>query len=187
MDARALSEGSAWMEFAAAVYSLYLSNTDITEIVTALKAVGFRSENICLFLASSHLQASALRNVSLQTEASGKEAKTAHPIAPGQLDAVGAIVIPRTTFLIRSQAFLRPFAEAALPADVSKLLLNLGLCEQDSQRFTAQLQKEGFLIYLLTANMERAKWAMEILRLTGASEAGTLERIKKAKKAGAAA
>lgn len=70
----------------------------------------------------------------------------------------------------------------------SGVLIQLGFSDSDAERFALQLSREGSLIYVMSADLERAKWAMEILRSTGASETGTFERVKKkTKNAGAAA
>jgi hypothetical protein len=78
--------------------------------------------------------------------------------------------------------FLSPsYAEPAV-------LAQLGFPESEAQRFALELKSKASLVYVMSSDLERAKWAMEILRSTRASETGTFERIKKrSSNAGAAA
>jgi hypothetical protein len=62
----------------------------------------------------------------------------------------------------------------------SRSLEGLGFPEGDARRFERQLDEVGALVYVSCSEGARTRWALELLRGTGAQEAGTLENAEDA-------
>lgn len=165
------------MENAAAAYGVYPDAVEVTEVVRALNGAGFDNEHICLMLAPSHPIAAVVRDVHSPDQEGKAGAVTAGLI--GWLSGFGAVVIPSIGFFIRSQPFLQALLvarDAPALCGNSRTLAGLGFPEIDAQRLEQQLQQEGFLVYVASQEVAQMKWALELLRLTGAHESATLER-----------
>jgi hypothetical protein len=62
----------------------------------------------------------------------------------------------------------------------SRTLEGLGFSEPEARRFETRLGDLGALIYVSCPETAKTRWALELLRGTGAEEAGTVENEKSA-------
>lgn len=97
----------------------------------------------------------------------------------GWLSGLGAVVIPKVGFFIRSRTFLNALVVTRdAPALCgARTLAGLGFSDTVAERFEKRLGRAGFLVYVVSQKSARARWAIELLRATGAQETATLERI----------
>jgi len=165
------------MEHTAAAYGVYPDAVEVAQVVRTLNAAGFENQHICLMLAPTHPIATMVRSANLLN--AEREASVVTAALIGWLSEFGAVLIPSIGFFIRSQAFLRALRvarDAPALCGNSRTLAGLGFTESHTARFEAQLQKEGFLVYVVSVEVARVRWALELLRRTGASESSTLDR-----------
>ena len=165
------------MDHTAAAYGVYAEAVEVAGVMRTLKGAGFDSEHICLMLAPTHPIATAVRDANILNQEREASAVTAGLI--GWLSEFGAVVIPSIGFFIRSQAFFHALVVArdspALGGN-SQTLSGLGLPDCDAMRFEAQLERTGFLVYVASPEIAKARWALELFRITGAEESAVLER-----------
>jgi hypothetical protein len=164
------------MDHAAAAYGVYRDTVEVAEVVRTLNAAGFENEHICLLLAPTHPIATIVRDTNVLNQK--REASVAITGLIGWLSDFGAVVIPSIGFFIRSQAFfhaMRAARDAPALCGNSGTLVGLGFPSPDAERFAAQLQQAGFLVYVASHEVAKVEWALELLRITGARESATLE------------
>ncbi len=164
------------MDSTAAAYGIYPDAVEVTEVVRTLNGAGFESESIYLMLAPTHPIATVVRDANILNVERETSAVAAGLI--GWLSEFGAVVIPSIGFFIRSQTFLHALLAARdAPAlcGNSRTLAGLGFPDRDAERFETQLQQTGFLVYVASMEMAQLKWALQLLRFTGAQESATLE------------
>ena len=165
------------MDHTAAAYGIYPDAVEVAEVVRTLNAAGFENEHICLLLAPTHPIATIVRDAKVLNQE--REASVAITGLIGWLSDFGAVVIPSIGFFIRSQAFFHAVLvarDAPALCGNSGTLVGLGFPGTDAERFAAQLQQAGFLVYVASHEVAKVKWALELLRITGARESATLER-----------
>jgi len=164
------------MSLNTAAYGLYSQDVALTDVVHTLNSAGFENESICMMLSPTHPIAALVREASLFGSECESNAVTAALI--GWLSEFGAVMIPTVGFFIRSQAFFRALMVTretpALCGD-SRTLSGLGFTDDEADRFEHQLRQVGVLVYVSCPESERTKWACEVLRHAGASEASTLD------------
>ena len=164
------------MDHTTAAYGVYPDAVQVTEVVSTLNGAGFENEHMCLMLAPTHPIATIVRDANILNQEREASAMTAGLI--GWLSEFGAVVIPSIGFFIRSQAFLHALLVARdAPALCGnfRTLAGLGFAHVDAERFEAQLQQTGFLVYVASQEVAKVKWALELFRLTGAEESAALE------------
>ncbi len=165
------------MDHTAAAYGVYPDAVEVAEVVRTLNAAGFGNEHICLLFAPTHPIATIVRDANVLNQQ--REASVAIKGLIGWLSDFGAVVIPSVGFFIRSQAFFhaeRVARGAPALCGNSGTLVALGFPDTDAERFAAQLQQAGFLVYVASHEVAKVEWALELLRITGARESATLER-----------
>jgi hypothetical protein len=60
------------------------------------------------------------------------------------------------------------------------MLVGLGFPDEDAKRFEEKLRRAGFLVYVASPQIARVRWAVELLRGTGANETAALEKRARA-------
>lgn len=164
------------MDHSPAAYGVYSDAVEVAQVVRTLNSAGFENEQICLMLAPTHPIATIVRETNILNQEREASAVTTGLI--GWLSDFGAVVIPSIGFFIRSQAFFHALLvarDAPALCGNSGTLAGLGFPDTDADRFSAQLQQSGFLVYVASPEVARARWALELLRITGAEESATLE------------
>jgi hypothetical protein len=161
---------------ATAAYGIFPNNVALNEVTQTLNHGGFDKESICMMLPPTHPIAVTVRDAGLRV--SEREANAATAGLIGWLSEFGAVVIPSVGFFIRSQVFLRALItgrDSVGPCSHSNTLVGLGFQEHDAERFADHLDAIGALVYVSCPEPARMRWAVELLRGTGADETGTLE------------
>jgi len=159
-----------------AAYAVYPQNVALNEVVRTLQRGGFDKESICMMLSPTHPIASIVRDTNCG--AFNEDANVVSAGLLGWLTEFGAVVIPTFCFFIRSSQFFR--ALVSEPDSVafcgrSTTLGSLGFTPQDADRFEKRLRQTGVLVYVSCTESARARWALELLRPAGATEAGLIE------------
>ncbi|MGA9978726.1 MAG: hypothetical protein WBQ08_08835 [Candidatus Sulfotelmatobacter sp.] len=166
------------MENTAAAYGVYADEVDVEEVVRMLNVAGFENDSMCVMLAPTHPIAEIVRSAGVLITEGGDVAATSELI--GWLSQLGAVVIPGVGFFIRSRAFFSALVvtrnDFALCGN-SRALVGLGFSDADAERFEKQLAQAGFLVYVASQKVARLRWAVELLRATGAQETATLEKV----------
>jgi|SRR5579872_4480579 len=166
---------------ATAAYGVFPHGVILNEVLQTLNRGGFRNESICMMLPPTHPIATIVRDAGLRPAA--REANMATAGLIGWLSEFGAVVIPTVGFFVRSQAFFDALLErndAMARCGSSRSLEGLGFPEGDARRFERQLDEVGALVYVSCSERARTGWALELLRGTGAEEAGALENAEEA-------
>jgi hypothetical protein len=159
-----------------AAYGMYPHRVALNEVTKTLNQAGFENHDICMMLSPKHPIATVVREanvISADREASAGSARLI-----GWLAEFGAVVIPTVGFFIRSQEFFQAIVTekgSLARCGSSSTLEGLGFPECDAERFDSQLKDVGVLVYVSCPETAKTKWALELLRGTGAEEAGTLE------------
>jgi hypothetical protein len=166
------------MENIAAAYGVYADEVDIAEVVRTLDRAGFQKEDICVMVAPTHPMAEVVRSASVLNAGNNEDsAATAGLIR--WLSELGAVVIPTVGFFIRSRAFFNVLVAATDAPSLcgnSRMLAGLGFPDEDARRFEEKLRRAGFLVYVASPQIARVRWAVELLRGTGADETAALEK-----------
>jgi hypothetical protein len=164
------------MDHTAAAYGVYPDAVEVAEVVRTLTGAGFDNEQICLMLAPTHPIAIIVRNGNILRQEHQASVVTAGLIH--WLSQFGAVLIPSIGFFIRSQTFFHALAvarDAPALCGNSRTLAGLGFPDHDAVRIEAQLQHTGFLVYVVALEIAKVRWALQLLRLSGAKESATLE------------
>lgn len=165
----------------AAAYGVFPQSVALNEVLQTLNRGGFGKESICMMLPPTHPIATILRDAGVRD--AEREANIATAGLIGWLSEFGAVVIPTVGFFIRSQAFFHALVmrnDAMARCGSSRSLVELGFPEGDARRFERQLDDVGALVYVSCSERASTRWALELLRGTGAQEAGTLENAEEA-------
>jgi hypothetical protein len=162
---------------ASAAYAIYPQNVALNEVLQTLRQGGFDKESICMMLSPSHPIAATVREANMH--AFEREANTLTARLIGWLSEFGAVVIPTFGFFIRSQAFFRALVaeqDSISRCGRSGTLAGLGFPEDDARRFENQVRKDGALLYVsCPETAQKQQWVLELMRATGAEEAGLLQ------------
>lgn len=155
-----------------AAYGVYPHTTGLEGVTRILLQRGFDKESICMMLPAEHPIAALVR----QASSGAAEGAANHEAAGlvGWLSEFGAVFIPSFGFFIRSQEFFQTLMTGDASGD-SGALAALGFPEDKAKRFGNQLRNLGVLLYLSCAEKTDMGWALELLRDTGAQEAGLLK------------
>ncbi|MGA8154031.1 MAG: hypothetical protein WB952_23980 [Terriglobales bacterium] len=161
-------------------YGVYSQKVELQQVVETLNRAGFQNKDICVLLAPSHPLAGFARD-HLLLSADGNDGVSSRLI--GWLLGLGAVVIPRTGYFIRSRDFLQalmvePKASASLRNATT--LSNLGIRESDAHRFAGLISETGGFIYVICSQVEQSHSVRDILRTTGAEEARCLQESPQA-------
>jgi hypothetical protein len=164
---------------ALAAFGIYPHRIALNDVLKTLNHGGFDNENICMMLSPTHPLATAVREANALNAERERSAVTAGLIA--WLAKFGAVVIPTVGFFIRSREFLRAIISdkgATARCSGSGTLVGLGFSERDADHFESRLGDVGVLVYVSCPESAKTKWALELLRDTGAEESGMLENPK---------
>ncbi len=157
-----------------AAYAVYPHTTGLEGVTEALLRGGFDKESICMMLPAEHPISTLVRQASTGS-ADGVASQEAAGLI-GWLSEFGAVFIPRFGFFIRSQEFFQTLMTGDASGD-SGALAALGFPEDKARQFGNQLRNLGVLLYLSSAEKTDMGWALELLRCTGAQEAGFLRPV----------
>src|SRR5215469_4399954 len=163
-----------------AAYGMYSRNVALPEVVPALNRAGYHNENICMVLSPAHPDAAIFHDTA-RDAAGAESATTARTIR--WFSGFGAVVIPTVGVFVRSQAFLEALLTEKPSCALSRgsrTLVDLGFSTDDAKRLGRQLSDVGALVYVTCAENAKANSAIELLRLTGAQEAASLQAIRAA-------
>lgn len=161
-----------------AAYGMYSRNVPLPEVVSALNRAGYHNEDICMVLSPAHPDAAIFQD-NTNDVVTSESATTARMIR--WFSEFGAVVIPTVGVFVRSQAFLNALFTDRTPSPVSRgcrTLVDLGFSQDDAKRLGRQLCDVTALVYVSCAAKDTASGAIELLRLTGAKEAASLEAIQ---------
>jgi hypothetical protein len=164
-----------------AAYGVFPHSVVLNEVLQTLNRGGFGKESICMMLPPTHPIATIVRDAGLRV--TEREANMATAGLIGWLSEFGAVVIPTVAFFIRSQAFFHALImenDAMARCGSSRSLAGLGFPDGDARRFESHLDEVGALVYVSCSERASTGWALELLRGTGAQEAGTLENAEEA-------
>lgn len=153
-----------------AAYGFYPQSTGLKNVTQALLQGGFEKESICMMLPAEHPIAELVRKASADAVEEPSNAEAAGLI--GWLSEFGAVLIPRFGFFIRSQEFFRTLMTGDAPAGGS--LAALGFPDEKVKSFSNQPGNRGVLLYVSCGERTRTGSVLELLRGTGAQEAGVL-------------
>jgi hypothetical protein len=154
-----------------AAYGLYPESAGLRNVTQALLQGGFEKESICMMLPAQHPLAAMVRNASADAAEGPSSAEAAGVI--GWLSEFGAVLIPKFGFFIRSQEFFRTLMAGDAPAGGS--LAALGFPDEKVKRFSDQAGNAGVLVYLSCGEKTKTGSVLELLKGTGAQEAGLLD------------
>jgi hypothetical protein len=158
-----------------AAYALYPQNVALHEILRTLGQAGFDKERICMMLSPKHPITTIVRDTNTYGFERDTSAVTAGLI--GWLAEFGAVLIPTFGFFIRSREFFHALVveqDSLAGCDRRGTLAGLGFAEHDAQRYESQLRDVGVMLYVACSESARTHWALELLRASGAQEAGML-------------
>jgi hypothetical protein len=153
-----------------AAYGLYPESAGLRNVTQALLQGGFEKESICMMLPAEHPIAAMVRKASADGAEGPSNAEAAGMI--GWLSEFGAVLIPKFGFFIRSQEFFRTLIQGDAPLGGS--LAALGFPDEKVKRFSNQPDNAGVLVYLSCGETNHTGSVLELLKGTGAQEAGLL-------------
>jgi hypothetical protein len=158
-----------------AAYGMYRQDVALQQVVQALNRSGFGKEDICMMVSPKHPLATVVREANILHAERGACATTAGMMA--WLMKFGAVMIPTVGLFIRSKAFLEALMTEPKngPYRHSNGLVELGFSADEAQRFENELGEMGVLVYIACAEKASTMRAVEMMQLTGAYEAASLE------------
>jgi hypothetical protein len=159
-----------------AAYGIYPPHVALQQVVQTLNQFGFSKENICMMVSPKHPLATVVREANIMNTERAASASAAGMMA--WLMKFGAVMIPTVGIFIRSKAFLQALMSNpdTSSRNTSYGLVKLGLSEGDAERFENEVGDQGAFVYI--ACPDGTHRAIELLRLTGASQTATLEQAK---------
>jgi hypothetical protein len=153
-----------------AAYALYPQSTGMQNVMQTLLRGGVNKESICMMLPPEHPIATAVRQASADAVEGPSNAEAAGLIR--WLSGFGAVLIPKFGSFIRSQEYFRALMSGEMPSGGT--LAALGFPADKVQRLSNPLYNPGVLLYLSCPERAKTGDALELLRGTGAHEAGLL-------------
>jgi hypothetical protein len=153
-----------------AAYGFYAQTIGLQNVMQTLLRGGVDKECICMMLPAEHPLAAVVRQASADAVEAPANGEAAGLIR--WFSEFGAVLIPKFGFFIRSQEFMRTLMAGDTPSGGT--LAALGFQDDQVKRFTNQPGDPGVLLYLSCPERTSTGWALELLRGTGAQEAGLL-------------
>jgi len=155
-----------------AAYAVYDSESLCVErALEALNQAGFENEEICVMLAPQHPIAEIVKDAGL---APAPDSAASAATLVEWLARMGAVVIPGVGFFVRSKSFLEAWMDTERDPSDCGLLAPLGIGDGEARRIENDLCRDGAVIFVLSAKVDDAEWAKEILLHSGAGEASCL-------------
>jgi hypothetical protein len=164
------------LESTSAAYAIYPDHVSLNEVLQTLQQGGFDKESICMMLSPAHPIATVVRESSQHPFERETNVITAGLI--GWLSEFGAVVIPTFGFFIRSREFFRSLVlerDSTAVCGHRGTLISLGFSVPDAEHFESQVREGCVFLYLSCPKTTQTQSALELLRTTGAGEAGLLE------------
>jgi hypothetical protein len=156
---------------ALAAYGIYPDRVAINDVIKILNHGGFHNEDICMMLSPTHPIASQVREANVLDT----ERKASNEGLIDWLGKIGAVVIPTVGFFVRSREFFHAVMPEKEPMNRrGSTLMGLGFSERDADHVESRMRDVGALLYVSCPESEKSRCALELLRNTGAQEAGTL-------------
>ena len=158
-----------------AAYATYPDNVVLNEVVKTLGRRGFNKGSIFMLLSPTHPVAMTVRDSSVGRFEPGSSEATTGLI--DWLSRFGAVVIPTFGFFTRSREFFYALAveqDSVAKSGTRGTLARLGFLQADAERFERRVRAFGVLVYVSCPESE-APHALELLRTSGAEEAGLLQ------------
>jgi hypothetical protein len=159
-----------------AAYAIYPQSVALTEVMKTLGQGGFEKENICMMFSAKHPITTIVREAN--SHVFEREANAVSAGLIGWLSEFGAVVIPTFGFFMRSREFFHSLVveqDSMARCGQRGTLAGLGFAEDDAAHVEDQLREAGVFLYIACPEAARTRWALELLRATGAKEAGLLE------------
>jgi hypothetical protein len=158
-----------------AAYAFYPHTVALNEVLQTLAQGGFDKGNICMMLSPQHPIATIVRDANFRAFERDKNAVSAGLIE--WLSEFGAVVIPTFGFFIRSREFFHALVQedSVVRCGHRGTLAGLGFTQDEARRFEKRLRDVGVFLYVASTETARTRWALELLRATGAEEAGLVE------------
>lgn len=160
-----------------AAFALFPQSAALPEVLQALVQAGFDKESICMMLSPKHPITSIVRDTNSYSFERNASAVTAGLL--GWFSEFGAVLIPSFGFFIRSREFFQALVgdqDSAGGCGRHGTFAGLGFAEDDARRYESQLRDFGAMLYVACPEAARTQGALELLRATGAQEAGLLGR-----------
>jgi hypothetical protein len=163
-----------------AAYGVYSQKVELQQVVATLNQAGLHNKDICVLLAPAHPLAGLARDHMLLSPEADHAASSR---LLGWLLDLGAVVIPRAGYFIRSRDFIQalmvePKASASLRNAMT--LSSLGIRESDAHRCAGLISETGGFIYVSCSQVEQSHSVRDILRDAGAEEARCLQEPSQA-------
>ncbi|MGA7908713.1 MAG: hypothetical protein WCA16_14990 [Candidatus Sulfotelmatobacter sp.] len=159
-----------------AAYGVFPQSVAVNEVTQALNQGGFDKESICMMLSPLHPIATIVRDS--ESDPFEREASAVTAGLIGWLSEFGAVVIPKFGFFVRSRKFFRALVVERDSIDECGrvgILASLGFAGKDAERFESQMHEGCAFLYVSCAQTAQSQWALELMRASGANEAGLLE------------
>lgn len=159
-----------------AAYAIYPQNVALNEVLRTLRQKGIDKESICMMLSPTHPIATTVRESSGNSFEQVTNARTAGLI--GWLSELGAVVIPSFGFFIRSRQFFHSLVlerDSMTRCGERGTLAALGFREEEAEHLEDQVRKVGGLLYVSCPETAQTRLALELLRATGAEQAGLVQ------------
>ncbi len=160
-----------------AAYGVYPHCVALGEVLQTLAEGGFQKESICMMLSPAHPVAAIVRESGIhvfEREASAVTAGLIH-----WLSEFGAVLIPTFGLFISSREYFRTLMveknSIAGCCKQNQPLVRLGFSEEVATQLENQVREVGVLVYVSCPETAQTQWALELLRATGAEEAGLVE------------
>ena len=160
---------------ASAAYAIYPDRVALNDVLQTLGRGGFDKESICMMLSPAHPIATIMRESSAHSFE--REANAVSTGLISWLSELGAVVIPSFGFFIRSREFFRALVveRDVAPCGSSGTLAALGLPEESAERFENEVRETGVFLYVSCPETSKTRWALELLRASGAEDCGLLQ------------
>lgn len=156
-----------------AAYALYPETAGLEKVMQALLQGGFDKESICMMLPAEHPIATVMRQASADAIEGAANAEAAGLIR--WLSEFGAVLIPKFGFFIRSQEFFHTLMAGETPTGGT--LAALGFSDEKVKSLNNALNNPRVLLYLSCLEKTNTGRALELLRGSGAQEAGLLNHV----------
>jgi hypothetical protein len=158
-----------------AVYGIYSDDVSVTDVVDALNIAGVDNQDICLVLARTHPISTIVREAAFHCK--DREASAVAALLIEWLSELGAVVIRRFGFFIRSERYLQTVVTTrrAPACGNFETLMDLGFSRSEAERLQEELSEDGVVVYVACPEQAQATCAREMLQAIGAQETAELD------------
>ncbi len=156
-----------------AAYGMYSEDISLQQVVQGLNQSGFDNEQICLMVWPRHHIATVMREAGILDP----DQETSAVGLIRWLMKLGAVIVPKVGFFIRSRAFLHTLVmrkDAPGLCGHSRPLVALGFSEGDAARIENQPSEMEVMVYVSCPGGAKTGRALDVLRRMGAHETAAL-------------